>query len=96
LSRGDRFIPLPHSGSYRADRLLARWDRAPNFLLVDYYNRGNFNGSVFAAAAAANGVEYNRDSCCGQNASVNAAVALSRPNVLALFVALAVGLVWCL
>lgn len=42
-----------------------RWDRPPNWLLVDYYNFGNFNGSVFQVAATANGVEYNRESCCG-------------------------------
>jgi len=43
----------------------AMWDRPPNFLLVDYYNIGSFNGSVFQVAADANGVTYNRDSCCG-------------------------------
>jgi hypothetical protein len=43
------------------------WGRPPNWLLVDYYNFGNFNGSVFQVAATANGVEYNRDSCCGVN-----------------------------
>ncbi|KZM27901.1 phosphoric diester hydrolase [Ascochyta rabiei] len=41
------------------------WGRPPNWLLVDYYNFGNFNGSVFEVAANANGVSYNRDSCCG-------------------------------
>ncbi|KAF1363204.1 PLC-like phosphodiesterase, partial [Lizonia empirigonia] len=41
------------------------WGRPPNWLLVDYYNFGNFNGSVFEVAATANGVSYNRDSCCG-------------------------------
>lgn len=41
------------------------WGRPPNFLLVDYYNLGNFNGSVFQVAANANGVSYTRDSCCG-------------------------------
>jgi hypothetical protein len=41
------------------------WDRPPNFLLVDYYNLGNFNGSVFQVAADANGVGYDRASCCG-------------------------------
>lgn len=41
------------------------WDRPPNWLLVDYYNFGNFNGSVFEVAATANNVSYNRDSCCG-------------------------------
>jgi hypothetical protein len=41
------------------------WNRPPNFLLVDYYNFGNFNGSVFQVAADANNVTYNRKSCCG-------------------------------
>jgi hypothetical protein len=41
------------------------WGRPPNWLLVDYYNFGNFNGSVFQVAATANNVSYNRDSCCG-------------------------------
>jgi len=41
------------------------WDRPPNWLLVDYYNFGSFNGSVFQVAATANNVAYNRDSCCG-------------------------------
>lgn len=41
------------------------WNRPPNFLLVDYYNIGDFNGSVFAVAAEANGVDYDRTSCCG-------------------------------
>jgi len=43
----------------------ATWGRPPNFLLVDYYNIGSFNGSVFQVAADANGVKYNRASCCG-------------------------------
>lgn len=42
----------------------AMWGRPPNWLLVDYYNFGNFNGSVFQVAATANNVSYNRDSCC--------------------------------
>jgi len=41
------------------------WGRPPNFLLVDYYNRGNFNGSTLATVAKANGVPYYSDSCCG-------------------------------
>lgn len=40
------------------------WNRPPNFLLVDYYNIGNFNGSVFQVAADANNVDYDRSSCC--------------------------------
>jgi hypothetical protein len=40
------------------------WGRPPNFLLVDYYNRGNFNGSTLAVAAKANNVTYDINSCC--------------------------------
>ncbi|KAJ5707336.1 tat pathway signal sequence [Penicillium malachiteum] len=47
-----------------ANNCLAKWDRAPNFLLVDYYNDGNFPGSVFEVAAQMNNVTYNGD-CCG-------------------------------
>jgi hypothetical protein len=47
----------------------AKWNRPPNFLLVDYYNLGDFNGSIFQVAANANGVQYNRNSCCGTMAS---------------------------
>jgi len=46
----------------------ADWDgRPPNFILVDFYNIGSFNGSVFQVAADANGLTYNKDSCCGTN-----------------------------
>lgn len=41
------------------------WNRPPNFLMVDYYNLGNFDGSVFQVAATANNVSYDQDSCCG-------------------------------
>lgn len=41
------------------------WNRPPNFILVDYYNLGNFNGSIFQVAASANNVTYNRNTCCG-------------------------------
>jgi len=57
----------------------AMWDgRPPNFILVDFYNIGSFNGSVFQVAADANGVNYNRDSCCGteRRRSGNAAPAI--------------------
>ncbi|KAF2840855.1 PLC-like phosphodiesterase [Patellaria atrata CBS 101060] len=40
------------------------WNRPPNFLLVDYYNYGEPNGSVFGVAAEQNNVTYNRK-CCG-------------------------------
>jgi hypothetical protein len=41
-----------------------KWERPPNFLIVDFYNQGPTSGSVFEAAAQANGVTYNRP-CCG-------------------------------
>lgn len=44
----------------------AVWGRPPNWLLVDYYNRGDFEGSVFQVAAEANGVSYLRGTCCGE------------------------------
>ncbi|KAH9864137.1 hypothetical protein J1614_010071 [Plenodomus biglobosus] len=47
----------------------AMWGRPPNWILVDYYNFGNFNGSVFKVAAEANGVTYNEKSCCGSKAT---------------------------
>jgi hypothetical protein len=55
----------------------ATWDRPPNWILVDYYNYGNFNGSVFEVAAMANNVTYNNRSCCGTE-TVNVAVGLGR------------------
>jgi hypothetical protein len=55
----------------------AMWDRPPNWILVDYYNYGNFNGSVFEVAARANDVTYNNRSCCGTE-TVNAAAGLGR------------------
>jgi hypothetical protein len=45
------------------------WGRPPNFLLVDYYNRGNFNGSTLAVAAEANNVSYDPSTCCGSGKS---------------------------
>lgn len=55
----------------------AMWNRPPNWLLVDYYNFGNFNGSVFQVAATANNVSYNRDSCCGELRRESGSIALS-------------------
>lgn len=52
------------SAGATVDNCTADWERPPNFILVDYYNIGNFNGSVFQVAATANDVEYDRDSCC--------------------------------
>ncbi|PWY81851.1 PLC-like phosphodiesterase [Aspergillus heteromorphus CBS 117.55] len=47
-----------------AQNCTAMWNRPPNFLLVDYYNDGNFNGSVFEVAAEMNNVTYSAK-CCG-------------------------------
>lgn len=49
---------------------LAMWDYAPAFLLVDYYNYGNFPGSVFEVAAQLNNVTYS-GKCCGANLAIS-------------------------
>lgn len=49
--------------------LTEKWNRPPNFLLVDYYNVGNVNGSVFQVAAELNNVTYN-GKCCGRTTSL--------------------------
>jgi hypothetical protein len=60
------------------------WNRPPNLLLVDYYNQGNFNGSVFQVAATANGVTYKRGSCCGSATTSGASSVFSTPFSLLL------------
>lgn len=58
----------------------------PNFLLVDYYNRGDPGpGSVFEVAAKWNNVTYNRP-CCGAEARGPASVA--RASVVAIISAI--------
>lgn len=54
-----------------ADQCLQRWGRPPAWLLVDFYNYGDFNGSVFEIAARMNNVSYNPGTCCGENINVN-------------------------
>jgi hypothetical protein len=50
------------------------WGRPPNVLNVDYYNYGNYPGSVFEVAASMNNVSYVRRPCCGrESAGVRAA-----------------------
>lgn len=58
-------------GSLKTNSLncTSMWNRPPNFLLVDYYNVGNFDGSVFQVAADANHVTYDRASCYGTQAT---------------------------
>ncbi|KAL2264748.1 hypothetical protein VTJ83DRAFT_7258 [Remersonia thermophila] len=41
------------------------WGHPPNVLNVDYYNYGNYPGSVFEVAARMNNVTYERRPCCG-------------------------------
>lgn len=41
----------------------------PNFLLVDYYNIGSYNGSVFEVAANMNNVTYGGGCCGGQQSA---------------------------
>ncbi|EFQ86475.1 hypothetical protein PTT_18252 [Pyrenophora teres f. teres 0-1] len=47
-----------------ANTCISNWNRPPNFLLVDFYDDGSYEGSVFEVAARANNVTYNRK-CCG-------------------------------
>ena len=68
----------------------ANWDRPPNFLLVDFYNQGPTNGSVFEVAARANNVTYDRE-CCGKKTS--RAARQSESAYFAFFVAVVVALV---
>lgn len=65
-----------------SDTATGDWNRPPNFLLVDYYNYGNVNGSVFEVAAEMNNVTYNR-TCCGQeSAAVPGMSSASRSTML--------------
>lgn len=63
------------------------WGRAPNFLLVDFYNFGEwngsvYNGSVFEVAAQMNNVSYNRACCGSSSAAVHAASIASVSTLL--------------
>lgn len=67
------------------------WNRAPNFLLVDYYNRGSPSaGSVFQVAARANNVTYTQD-CCGNVESSASAEMRFSTALAAVAVAVVVG-----
>ncbi|KAF9741273.1 hypothetical protein PMIN06_012351 [Paraphaeosphaeria minitans] len=73
------------------DNCTAMWGRPPNWLLVDYYNFGNFNGSVFKAAADANGVSYDRNDCCGSAVASAAADAHIHKLAVSVFAAILSG-----
>lgn len=66
------------------------WGRPPNFLLVDYYNRGNFNGSTLAVAAKANNVSYDVNSCCD---SISADSSGTRPAVVSMVIITAIMII---
>jgi hypothetical protein len=65
------------------DNCTTMWDRPPNYLLVDYYNVGSFDGSVFQAAATANNVTYSRSKCCGKDGTTSAGVISSSLSTMA-------------
>ncbi|KAJ5741676.1 hypothetical protein N7533_011085 [Penicillium manginii] len=65
-----------------SERCTEKWDRPPNFLLVDYYNWGKPNGSVFEVAAKANNVTWNGDCCGSTSAAAHMAVASVSTMVL--------------
>ncbi|KAJ5289493.1 uncharacterized protein N7443_009746 [Penicillium atrosanguineum] len=65
----------------------AKWNRPPNFLLVDYYNYGSpKNGSVFEVAAEMNNVTYNWK-CCGTKSAAVHGVSVSGISTLLAVVA---------
>ncbi|KAJ5113083.1 hypothetical protein N7456_001617 [Penicillium angulare] len=70
-----------------ARRCTTKWDRPPNFLLVDFYNDGNFNGSVFEVAAQMNNVTFNKQACCGTDSAAVHGMNVASVSSLVLFVA---------
>lgn len=68
------FLPPPYHNDFTIQKNVNlrpdKWGRPPNFLLVDYYNIGSVNGSVFQAAAMLNNVTYN-GKCCGRLTSAS-------------------------
>lgn len=69
---------------WTVDNCTTNWKRPPNYLLVDYYNLGNFNGSVFQVAATANNVTYDRSSCCGNNGLTSFGINLCSISTMAI------------
>jgi len=69
------------SAGLSAQQCLGNWSRPPNFINVDYYNRGNpYNGSIFEVAAQQNGVSYDHDRCCGKSQGLTSAAMLLAPQ----------------
>ncbi|KAI9857599.1 MAG: hypothetical protein M1813_008191 [Trichoglossum hirsutum] len=69
---------------------LTRWNRAPNFLLVDYYDIGG--GSVFRVAADANKVPYNKKCCTAVSSNAKPFASSSMVAALSAFVIAAIAL----
>ncbi|KAL2140446.1 hypothetical protein VTI28DRAFT_3797 [Corynascus sepedonium] len=77
----------PGSLGMAANNCRTDWERAPNVLNVDYYNYGNYPGSVFEVAAKMNNVSFTRRPCCGPDSSAAGRVEVARAAVWA-------GLAW--
>ncbi|KAK4104236.1 PLC-like phosphodiesterase [Parathielavia hyrcaniae] len=71
----------PGSLGLAANNCRSDWGRAPNVLNVDYYNFGNYPGSVFEVAARMNNVSFEKRSCCGLGASAGVRVGVMRSFV---------------
>ncbi|KAL1964273.1 hypothetical protein VTN77DRAFT_7093 [Rasamsonia byssochlamydoides] len=78
---------------WMADNCTTQWGRPPNFLLVDYYNDGNVNGSVFEVAAMMNNVTYNGH-CCGTQTSTACGLSSSMGPMNVVWVTILVSIVW--
>lgn len=70
------------------DSSQGKWNRPPNFLLVDYYNYAKPNSSVFEVAAEMNHVTYNGH-CCGTTSAAAGRLLGSDTGIMAM---LALGL----
>ncbi|KAL2148669.1 hypothetical protein VTH82DRAFT_1816 [Thermothelomyces myriococcoides] len=77
----------PGSLGMAANNCRTDWGRAPNVLNVDYYNYGNYPGSVFEVAAKMNNVTWIRRPCCGPDVSVATKVEVAKAVAW-------IGLVW--
>jgi hypothetical protein len=82
----------PGSLGMAANNCRSDWGRAPNVLNVDYYNYGDYPGSVFEVAARMNNVTFVKRPCCGPGVNAAGRVEVVRTAV---WVALA-WMVWTL
>ncbi|KAJ5297868.1 hypothetical protein N7508_008117 [Penicillium antarcticum] len=68
---------------WMAENCTKKWDRPPNFLLVDYYNYGTPNGTVFEVAADMNNVTWD-GKCCGKASAAPRGVSVASLSSLLL------------